>query len=439
MEIELPYNLDYREYQKPLVNFIRKGWKRWVVCWHRRAWKDKTFFNLLVEEAIKNKWWYAYILPTYTQWKKIIWDSIDTKGLKFKNHIPPQILFWENGTELKFTLANWSFIQILWSENIDNLRWISPRWIIFSEYAFQNPTAWEVMRPILAENGGWAIFNSTPNWKNHFYDLYNMALDNPEWFCQKLTVDDTKAVSKEYIDQEKKDWMSGEMIQQEYFCNFEVWAIWSYYADIMNIVYKDNRILNIPKNFSMVDIYFDLWRNDQTSVWFKQNDWMFFNFIHYYEANWKHITKYFDYLDDYLDKNNLQLWKLFLPHDSSQKRVEAEKSSLERANERYWSHKVHYIERTKSVQKDRDTVRAILSKCRFDKDECSQWIKCLENYHKRWDDKKKVFADEHEHDWSSHGADSFRYFAVTEKEPIKKIQIPREFVNRLTWKVIRVN
>jgi len=54
---------------------------------------------------------------------------------------------------LKFTLANGSFIQILGSDTIDNLRGISPRGIIFSEYAFQNPTAWEVMRPILAENG----------------------------------------------------------------------------------------------------------------------------------------------------------------------------------------------------------------------------------------------------------------------------------------------
>lgn len=63
--------------------------------------------------------------------------------------------------------------------------------MVFSEYAFQNPTAWEVMRPILAENGGWAIFNSTPNGKNHFYELYNMGCANENWYTQKLGVDDT--------------------------------------------------------------------------------------------------------------------------------------------------------------------------------------------------------------------------------------------------------
>lgn len=120
-------------------------------------------FNLMVEMAIRVKGGYAYVLPTYEQGRKVIWDSIDAKGMRFKDHIPPELLVGENGQTLKFTLANGSFIQILGSENIDGLRGISPRGIVFSEYAFQNPTAWEVMSPILAENGGWAIFNSTPN------------------------------------------------------------------------------------------------------------------------------------------------------------------------------------------------------------------------------------------------------------------------------------
>lgn len=416
MEIEIPHNLNYRDYQKGIVSFVRNGWKRWLICWHRRCWKDKTFFNILVEEAIKKVWGYAYVLPTYAQGKKIIWDSIDSQGLKFKDHIPKEILASENGTELKFTLKNGSFIQILGSENIDNLRGISPYGIIFSEYAFQNPTAWEVMRPILAENGWWAIFNSTPNGKNHFYELYTMAQSNPDWYCEKLTVEDTKAVSEEYIEQERRDWMSEEMIQQEYYCSFEVWAIGSYYADLITQARNEDRITKLPKLFSQVDIYFDLWRNDWTAVWFKQNDWQFFNFIHYYESNWKHITKYFDYIDEYISTNNLQIGMLNFPHDSTQKRIDAEKSSFELATERYWGHRVHYITRTQSTTKDRDTVRALLPRCRFDIDEASQGIKCLENYKKAWDDTKKVFRDHHEHDWASHGADSFRYFAVSHRE-----------------------
>jgi hypothetical protein len=52
--------------------------------------------------------------------------------------------------------------------------------------------------------------------------------------------------------------MSEEMIQQEYYCNFEVGAIGSYYADLMTQARDEGRITQLPKNLSQVDIYFDL-------------------------------------------------------------------------------------------------------------------------------------------------------------------------------------
>ena len=417
-KVNIPHNLTYRDYQKPLVEYMREGGsflgKRAVTKWHRRAGKDKTFFNITVEAAIRDVWWYAYILPTYAQGRKIIWDSIDKMGLKFPDHIPKEALLNTNTVELKFNFKNGSFIQILGSDKIDAIRWTSYKWVIFSEYAFQNPTVWDVLRPILAENNWWAIFNSTPNGKNHFFDLYNTAENSDNWFNQSLTVDDTWAVSEEYIEQERQEGMTEEMIQQEYYVSFDVGAIGAYYADLMTTANKEWRITTLPKLFNPVDIYFDLWRNDSTSVRFKQNDWQFYNFIHFYEDSWKHISKYFDYIDDYMAQNGLQIGQLKFPHDSAQKHIEAEKSSLQIAQERYWTHKVHYIPRTTSVWKDRDRVRELLPKCRFDIDSTKHWIRCLESYHKKYDDKRKVYLDTHDHDWSSHAADSFRYFAVSE-------------------------
>ena len=134
VKVNIPHNLEYRDYQKPLVEHMR-GWdsfsgKRAVTKWHRRAWKDKTFFNLTVEAAIREVWGYAYILPTYAQGRKIIWDSIDKKGLKFKDHIPKEALESTNGTELKFIFKNWSFIQVIGSDRIDTIRWTSYKWVI---------------------------------------------------------------------------------------------------------------------------------------------------------------------------------------------------------------------------------------------------------------------------------------------------------------------
>ena len=420
-KIDIPYNLEYREYQKPLVRYMRSGgsfmWKRAVTTWHRRAGKDKTFFNLAVEAAVREVGWYAYILPTYAQWKKVIWDSIDKTWLKFKDHVPKELLKSENWTELKFELVNGSFIQVIGSDNIDSIRWTNWKWVIFSEYAFQNPTVWDVLRPILAENWWFAIFNSTPNWKNHFYDMYNMAVESEWWFCQKLTIEETWVVSQEYIRQERNEWMTEEMIQQEFYCSFDVWAIWSYYADLLTNARDENRITQLPiKRTTAVDVYFDLWRNDATSAWFKQNDWMFFNFFHYYEDNWKYIDEYFNYIDNVLAEKGLQLWFIYLPHDSKQKRIDSKNSTYELACTRYWAHKIKYIPQTNSTIEDINKTRQMLPRCRFDKDWCAQWIRCLENYKKDYDDKKKVFRDYPRHDWASHWADSFRYFAVSNEE-----------------------
>ena len=421
-EIALPHNLNYRDYQKWIVSYLRKWGKRAILMYHRRWWKDKTMFNLCVEMAIREQWWYAYILPTYAQGKKIIWDSIDKEWKKFKDHIPKELLVWENGTELKFTLANWSFIQILGSDTIDNLRGIAPRWIVFSEYAFQNPTAWEVMRPILAENGWWAIFNSTPNGKNHFYDMFNTAKQLQEqdwsWFCQKLTVDDTGVVSKEYIEEERRNWMSEEMIQQEYFCSFDVGAIGAYYAREIEQARNDGRITKLPFNPDVpVDLYFDLGVNDNFTISWKQNDWQFYNFINYYEENWKTLEHYFAIIDEWFERKRWKIGKIYLPHDSSQKShafLVSWTTILEKFEQKYPG-KIVYIPNKVSINDWIQEVRKLFPRIRLDSETCVQYIRCIENYKKDWDDVKKVFRDQPRHDWASHWADNLRYFGISDK------------------------
>lgn len=52
--------------------------------------------------------------------------------------------------------------------------------------------------------------------------MWESAKANPAWFSQKLTVDDTKMVDKEYIDEERKMGMSEDMVMQEYYVSFDV-------------------------------------------------------------------------------------------------------------------------------------------------------------------------------------------------------------------------
>jgi hypothetical protein len=249
--IEIPHNFSYREYQKLVRNFLRNGGKRAIICWHRRAGKDKTMFNILVEFALRKKGGYVYVFETYSQGKKVIWDSIDSDGKKFIDHIPERLIAKKNEQEMKITLANGSFIQILGSENINSLRGISPAGIVFSEYAFQNPMAWQVLAPILAQNDGWALFNSTPNGENHFFRLLETAKLSSDWFTQVLTIDDTHVVSQEYIDSQRAEGMPEEMIKQEYYCSFGVGAVGSYYSKYIQDLKEKGQICNVPYEQSL--------------------------------------------------------------------------------------------------------------------------------------------------------------------------------------------
>ena len=164
---------------------------------------------------------YYYFFPTYNQGRKVLWDGIDRQGFKYMDHIPEQIRSNTNQNEMKIRLCNGSLIQIIGTDNIDSIMGTNPVGCVFSEYSLQNPEAWDLIRPILAENGGWAVFNYTPRGRNHGFVLYEMAKNNPEWFCELLTVDDTKAVSPEIVQAEREAGMEEEMVKQEFYCSFE--------------------------------------------------------------------------------------------------------------------------------------------------------------------------------------------------------------------------
>ncbi len=74
-------------------------------------------------------------------------------------------------------------------------------------------------------------------------------------------------------------------------------------------------------------------------------------------------------------------------------------------------------------------ARKLFPRVRFDSENCVQLVRCLENYKKDYDDVKKIFRDQPRHDWASHGADNFRYFAVSDKDtetrPKMKIYVPQ--------------
>lgn len=221
-----------------------------MIVWNRRAGKDKTCFNYIIRRAFEKVGTYYYFLPEYSQAKKVIWENIDNDGIRMLSHVPKEIVKNLNNSELKIELINGSIVQLVGADTFDKSGvGANPIGVVFSEYSVTSPDAWNFVAPILAANGGWAIFNFTPRGKNHAYELLEKAKDNPKWFTQVLTVDDTHVLTDEALDEEKRN-HPASIIQQEYYCSFLEGA-GQFFRRIKHNTYDHTKILPEQGDFQI--------------------------------------------------------------------------------------------------------------------------------------------------------------------------------------------
>src|SRR5262245_40451216 len=149
-------------------------------------------------------------------------------------------------------LSNGSTWQVIGSDNYHSLVGTPPAGIVFSEWARANPGAWAYLAPILVENGGWAVFITTPIGRNHAKDLLDMARSDPAWFWEVQTVDDSGSISREIVEQQRKEYHAifgvdagDALIEQEYWCSFEAAVLGAYWGREMAAAEREGRICTV--------------------------------------------------------------------------------------------------------------------------------------------------------------------------------------------------
>jgi len=358
--------------------------------WHRRSGKDKVWFNYLVKRAYQRVGAYYYFFPTFTQGEKILWRGMDRDGFRTIDHIPEIIRQGKpNDTKMRVELDNGSIIQVIGTDNIDNIVGTNPVGCVFSEYSLQDPQAWDYIRPILAENGGWAAFNYTPRGKmNHGFDLYQLALSDPaHWFCERLTVEDTRAISQEALDQERRElfqkYGDDSFFMQEYYCSFESAIQGAYYAKHLELAHREGRITKVPYERALpVDTWWDLGVGDATGIWFSQTVGREIRFIDYFQASGEGFPFYAKVLQDrgYIYGTH------HAPHDIEVRELGSGKSRVETAA--LLGLKFITVPNI-SIDDGINAVRVIFDRCWFDSDKCKQGLNALSNYHKEYDENRK--------------------------------------------------
>jgi hypothetical protein len=400
------------------------GGKRASLTWHRRAGKDDLclhFAAIACHERIGGVW---HMLPEAAQARKAIWLAVNPKTGKRRidEAFPKELREATNDQEMLIRFRNGSTWQVVGSDNYDSLIGSSPMGIVFSEYAVANPAAWAYLRPILLENGGWALFISTPRGNNHFKRLHKNALTDPAWFCELLTNDDTHVFTAEQLQGELKELQNDHgddygksLWLQEYFCSFDAAIPGSIWGDCLDKAQTAGRIGSVPFDPAvLVHTAWDLGRTDSTAIWFYQHVGSEIHVIDYHESNLKDIPFYADLLRQ--KGKDFKYGTHWLPHDARARTLAAGGKSIQQQMMDQNVGRIVIAKRLDHVD-GIQAARATFPFCWFDASACEQGIEVLRNYHYEWDEEARVFKAMPAHDWASHGSSAFRTLALSWKRP----------------------
>lgn len=415
-EITLPNNWSPRNYQRKLWDYLEGGGKRAVAVWHRRAGKDEVCLHWAAIAAHQRVATYWHMLPEAAQARKAIWEAINphTGKRRIDEAFPHELRATTREQEMMIKFKCGSTWQVVGSDNFNSLVGSPPAGVVFSEWSLANSASWGYLRPILAENGGWALFIYTPRGKNHGWSTFKSAQSEPEWFAEKLPVSTTNALPIEVLEAEERQLKKehGEeagrsFYEQEYECSFDAAILGSVYGEWILKADKEGRIGKVEHDPELdVHTAWDLGYSDKTAIWFFQVVFGEVRVIDYLEASNKGLDYY---VEQIYARRNYNYGVHNLPHDSTQKILAAGgRSILEQLRDKgLRAIKIPVTTKENSIQAARQTLPV----CFFDEARCEQGIEMLKRYQYEYDSDSKVFKKSPLHDEASHGANAFELLA----------------------------
>jgi hypothetical protein len=162
---------------------------------------------------------FAYIAPQLKQAKDVAWDMLKNAAAPLLKH---GVTF--NEAELRVDYPNGGRVRLYGADNPDSMRGIYLDGVTLDEYADMDPAMWrDVVRPALADRGGWATFIGTPKGRDAFWKIWRQALAAPEeWFSLILRASETGVLTAAEMEKLRRDQDDDAAYMREMECSFDV-------------------------------------------------------------------------------------------------------------------------------------------------------------------------------------------------------------------------
>jgi hypothetical protein len=388
---------------------------------HRRCGKTVACINDKIRRAVtspKEMYRAAYVAPFLKQAKDVAWEYL-------KRYSRPVWGGPPNESELFVTLLGGQRVRIYGADNADALRGGYFDDVTLDEYADMAPSVWgSIIRPMLADRQGSATFIGTPKGRNSFYEIFERAADDPEWFRFMLRASETGLLAESELKAARQD-MTQEQYDQEFECSFDAAILGAYFGKEIAQAEREGRVGQYEVDTAIpVHCAWDLGVGDSTAIWFFQMAGPQIHVIDFYEANGFAIEHYaevkkrkgYDYGDDYV------------PHDAKVREFSRSTGAEDghRARQRVevmieLGLKPVVVSHHK-VDDGINAARRALGRCWFNSNTTGAGLEALRQYRADFDEKTRAFRNAPKHDWTSHTADAFRYLAMAWEEQAKPEQ-----------------
>jgi hypothetical protein len=196
-----------------------------------------------------------------------------------------------------------------------------------------------------------------------------------------------------------------------------------YYAEQLAAAQRTNRITDVPYMPGVpVNTFWDLGKNDCTSIWFHQhvNGWD--HFINFFEAS----DQAFSFYTKHMQTLGYTWGTHYLPHDGEHRSWGTEQLKSARTMlEDLGLRNIQIVPRTPNLTIAIRQVRDAFPKYRFDQTRCKLGLHHLYHYRKAWNERLGAWSETPLPNGHQHAADAIRQHAQVYVEPVRRSQTHR--------------
>lgn len=330
----------------------------------------------------------------------LLQDQIEQLGLTNFYQVQNAQITGVNGTEFIFAGLRNNVTRIKSFEGLD-IVWVE-------EAQTVSKTSWDTLIPTVRKDNSeiWITFNpelDTDETYKRFVasppanaKVAKVNWDDNPWFPETLRLE--KDELKERDPDSYRNVWEGE-------CRSTLEG--AIYAKELRQAADEGRIRNVPYDvLKPVHTFWDLGWADNTSIWFAQTVGQELRLIDYYSNNLQPLQHYVQMLQGkgYIYGTD------WLPHDAKAKSLATGRSVEEIMLA--MGRKVQ-VTANLSLFDGINAARTIFNRCYFDADKCAEGLQSLRHYRYDIDPESKQLSGRPLHDFHSHAADAFRYFAIS--------------------------